>query len=97
MILRVFRASVREGNQAEFMRLVEEQSIPGLLKQEGLLRHFPGAPMSVDGGQFTMVTVWRDIDSLKSFAGHEWERPDVTPDEAPLVESMSAEHYVLFG
>ena len=43
-----------------------------------------------------MVTLWRDLESLKGFVGENWQTPIVTADEAPLVEEMVAHHYRRF-
>ena len=43
-----------------------------------------------------MITMWRDIESLKAFAGSDWDNPVVTKDEEPLVEAMFADHYLRF-
>ena len=96
MILRIFRVRVREGRAAEFKRMVQEQSIPWLERSDGMLGYFPGEPMDYSSHEFVMVTLWRDIEALKAFAGNEWQTPVVTDDEAPLVEEMSADHYLRF-
>ena len=97
MILRVFRAKIHEDRVADFKRMVQEQSIPWLEKSEGMLGFFPGEPYGTNGDEFTMVTLWRDVESLKAFAGQDWDNPVVTEDEAPLVEAMFADHYLGFG
>ena len=43
-----------------------------------------------------MVTLWDDLESLKAFCGEDWNNPVVTEDEAPLVEAMTADHYLRF-
>ena len=96
MILRVFRAVIREGKTEEFRRMVQEQSIPWLEDSDGMLGYFPGEPFGSNEREFTMITLWRDIDSLKNFAGKEWDNPVVTADEVPLVEAMYAHHYQRF-
>ena len=96
MILRVFRAVIYEDRIADFRRMVREQSIPWLEKSEGMLGYFPGEPFGSNEREFTMITLWRDIDALEAFAGKDWDNPVVTDDEAPLVESMSADHYSRF-
>ena len=45
---------------------------------------------------FLMVTLWRDVEALRAFAGEAWDTPVVTPDEEPLVEAMFADHYQRF-
>ena len=96
MIIRVFRARIREGREAEFKSMVQEQSIPWLLKSDGMMGLFPGEPFSSSSREFVMVTLWRDADAIAAFSGEDWRTPVVTEDEAPLVEEMFAEHYVRF-
>ncbi len=96
MIVRVFRAVIYEDRIAEFKQLVREQSIPWLEKSDGMLGYFPGEPYGSNKREFTMITLWRDIDALEAFAGKDWDNPVVTDDEAPLVEAMFADHYCRF-
>jgi quinol monooxygenase YgiN len=96
MIIRIFRAKIRQGQVSAFKRMVQEQSIPWLESSDGMLDYFPGEPFSESDREFVMISIWRDIDALKSFAGTDWENPVVTQDEAPLVEAMSANHYNKF-
>lgn len=96
MIVRIFRAKVRENQISAFKRMVQEQSIPWLEGSEGMLGYFPGEPFGDNKQEFLMVTLWRDLDSLKAFAGSDWDNPVVTHDEKPLVEEMFAEHYFRF-
>jgi len=96
MIVRIFRAKIREDKVAEFKRMVQEQSIPWLEKSDGMLGYYPGEPFGENSREFVMVTLWRDLDSLQKFAGNDWATPVVTEDEAPLVEAMFADHYLEF-
>src|SRR5512135_1260424 len=96
MIIRVFRARIRNEKVAEFKRMVQEQSIPWLTSSPGMLGYFAGEPMNSEGREFAMVTLWKDLESLRAFVGDNWETPVVTPDEAPLVEEMLAHHYIRF-
>ncbi len=93
MIVRIFRAKIRKEQVSEFKRMVQEQSIPWLEKSDGMLGYFPGEPFDENAREFVMITLWRNLDALKSFAGTDWDNPVVTTDEAPLVEAMFAEHY----
>ena len=96
MIIRVFRAVIRDGKVDEFKKLVQEQSIPWLTESDGMLGYFPGQPFEENDREFTMITLWRDLDSIKLFCGDDWNNPVVTEDETPLVEAMYAEHYLRF-
>jgi len=96
MIIRVFQAKIRLDKLAEFKRMMQEQSIPGLTSAEGMLGYFPGEPFSHDRREFVMVTLWRDIESLKKFTGENWKTPVITSDETPLIEEMVVYHYQHF-
>ncbi len=93
MIIRVFSAKIRKGQVDEFKRLVRAQSIPWLQGSEGMLGYWAGEPLDPGENEFVMITLWRDEQALKKFAGPEWQRPAVTQDEEPLVEEMIAHHY----
>ena len=96
MIIRVFKVKIRKGRLADFKRLVQKQSIPWLKSSDGILNCIPGEPIDEDEREFVMVSMWRDLNSLKKFAGKDWANPVVTEDEEPLVEKMSAEHFLRF-
>lgn len=42
-----------------------------------------------------MVMVWRDVESLRAFAGEGWREPHIHPDEAAMVHDRTLHHYVL--
>ena len=96
MILRIFRAVIYQDRISDFKKMVQEQSIPWLKSSDGMLGYFAGEPHDMNEREFTMVTMWRDLDALRQFCGENWDNPVVTEDEEPLVESMSAEHYLRF-
>ena len=96
MIIRIFRAKIRENQVSEFKQMVQNQSIPWLESSEGMLGYFPGESFGENAREFVMITLWRDLDALEAFAGADWDNPVVTEDEAPLVEAMFADHYLSF-
>jgi quinol monooxygenase YgiN len=96
MIIRVFRAKVRPGKGEEFLRLVKEQSIPMVKKQTGVLAIYAGSPVGSNRDEFTVTTVWKDLKHLKAFAGDDWEKSVIPPDELPLLERTWIDHFELF-
>jgi len=96
MIIRIFRAKIRQDQVLEFKQMVQDQSIPWLESSKGMLGYFPGEPLDENARDFVMITLWRDFDALEAFAGTDWDNPVVTEDEAPLVEAMFADHYRRF-
>jgi hypothetical protein len=47
-----------------------------------------------DGGtEFVYVTVWRDIASIRSFAGENWKAAVIDPSEEHMLQETSISHY----
>lgn len=95
MIVRVFRAQVHEGKQEEFELFFMEKALPMIKSQEGLVAVTVGKPSEQAPTEFMMTTIWRDLDSLKGFAGENWQNPVIDPDEADLLSKTFAHHYEL--
>lgn len=93
MILRVFRARLKPGARQAFEQLVTDVSIPLMQSQPGMVTLHVGRPLPEFPDDFVFVTVWKDLESLKSFAGEHWDRPLITPGEAVLIEEATVQHY----
>jgi heme-degrading monooxygenase HmoA len=96
MIIRIFRAKIRPGRAQDFERRARALSVPLVRRQPGLLAFFPGRPLLPSDDEFTMVTVWDSLDSLKAFTGEKWGSPFVPDDELPLIEGASVEHFAVY-
>jgi|GEM_PF-1705597 len=44
-----------------------------------------------------MISIWKDVESIKKAAGHEWQQPILLEDEADLVETVEIHHFEIFG
>ena len=93
MILRVFRARLKPGARQAFEQLCYEASIPLLRSQPGLVTLHVGRPLPEYPDEFVLVTVWKDLESLKAFAGETWDQPLIMPGEAALVQQTTVQHY----
>lgn len=93
MIVRVFRARLKPGRRGDFERLCRDRSIPHLRTLEGCQAVHVGRQLEEYPDEFVLVSVWRDLESLKRFAGEHWRTPLVLPGEAEMIESASAQHY----
>ncbi len=92
MIVRVFRARVRPGKQAEFEALVKKLSIPLVMRQKGLVSFYSGRPLGRSKDEFVMVTVWRDLASVKAFVGDDWESAVIPEEERPVLRETLVDH-----
>ena len=95
MIVRVFQVTAQEGKEREFEEFFREEALPLVARQPGLVSVTAGVPRAETPRDFCMVMVWRDVESLKAFAGEDWQKPHIHPDEAALVESRTLSHYEL--
>jgi quinol monooxygenase YgiN len=97
MIVRVFRATVRSGSADEFEDVVRNITMTRFRTAPGLLWWSAGRPLGT-AGEFCVVTMWEDLESLQQFAGPDWQREAIIPADAlPLLEDTVLHHYELFG
>lgn len=93
MIIRIYRAIVHEGKQQEFQRIFLETALPTLRAQPGLISATPGLPTESSPNEFGMVMLWKDLDSIKRFAGENWHQARIDPDETDLLKETHVYHY----
>jgi hypothetical protein len=98
MIIRIFRARSQPGAVDELARLAEEVSIPFVDSQPGLVARYAGSGVGATGDELVMVTVWENLDAMKTMTGDDWESP-VIPDERlePLIAESFLHHYESIG
>ncbi|QIE57629.1 hypothetical protein G5B40_20535 [Pikeienuella piscinae] len=95
MIMRIFQVRTHPGKEAEFARFFHSKAIPLMRETEGVVSILPGAARPESPTEFSFVMVWRDLESLKAFAGEDYQSPHVDPAEAGLVAARSIRHYDL--
>lgn len=95
MIIRIFQVLVRPGKEEEFGKFFHETAIPLMKGTEGIVTVLPGAPRANSPREFSFVMVWKDLQSLKRFAGEDYQSAHIDPAEAEMVESRSIKHYEL--
>jgi len=95
VIIRVFRPTVRPGKQAEFEAFLRETAIPLVRSQKGMIGQQVGVPMGPDDREFVYISVWQDIDSIRGFAGENWQQAVIDPSEEELLEETAISHYLV--
>ena len=95
MIVRIFQVTTQPGKEAEFSQFFHKTAIPLMQSTPGLVKLVPCAPRAESPGEFCMVMVWKDLDSLKAFVGEDYTSAHIHPDEAELVRHRSISHYEL--
>ncbi|MFW8634393.1 antibiotic biosynthesis monooxygenase family protein [Cribrihabitans pelagius] len=97
MIIRVFRATVRDDKIDAFKTFLKDTAVPHVRRQKGLVSVTAGLPRPEAPATFCVVMVWESIAALKAFAGEDWEQPHVLPEEDPMVLSREIEHFDMIG
>ena len=97
MILRQFRVTIHEGQEPAFEAVFRDEILPMVKRQEGLVWVAAGKPWQDAANVFCMTMLWRDLDAIEGFAGPDWSKARIEPQEAHLIKSTSLEHYELLG
>ncbi len=97
MIVRIFRVRIQHGKLDEWQQKVEEHSIPWMRRQDGLIAFYPGKPMDEESHEYSMISVWEDVESIRRAVGEDWRQAVLLADEANLVEAVEMHHYQTFG
>ena len=93
MITRIFRGRVKPGKGAAFERHTREHGLPMLRSAPGMLSVHFGTPTERTPNEYVVVTVWRDLASLRGFAGDDWNQPKLSLTEAHLLDEATVHHY----
>ncbi len=93
MIMRIFQVSTHPGKEAAFGDFFHNTAIPLMKRTPGLVSVTAGAPRAESPTEFCMVMIWKDLESLKAFAGEDYESAHIHPDEAELVRERRIAHY----
>lgn len=93
MIIRVFRAVVQDGMQNEFKQFFLNQAVPHVRSQAGLVELSVGLPIPSTPDEFLMIMFWKDLESVKGFAGSDWEKAVILEAERHLIKEVHVHHY----
>ena len=77
----------------EFERVLEEEGIPAFHRTPGMVAVHVGRPTEQSPDEFLVTTVWKDLDSLKKFAGERWYEAVIGPDERRTLRSATVHHF----
>jgi quinol monooxygenase YgiN len=97
MIVRIFRVWVKDGCASDWQQMVEEHSIPWMKSQAGCVAFYPGRPLEADGLEFSMTSVWKNLDAIKDAVGENWDKAILFGEEASIAEKVEMHHYEVFG
>ena len=93
MIIRVFRGQVKPGMNEEFRKLLDEEAVPAFHSLSGMVAVHIGRPTEQTPDEFLVTTMWKDLDSLKEFAGERWFEAKIGETERRMLRRAFVHHY----
>ncbi len=97
MIARVFRAKALPGKEGELEQEIRQGSVSLVKDRKGLVTYYAGRPIGRTGDEFVMITIWKELATVKAFAGPDWEKAVISDRMAPLLDSRSLGHFEIFA
>lgn len=94
MILRVYRARVKAGDEARLARFVRDEALAPALRTPGLLSFQPALRDTGAGVELVIVSTWSGFDDLVA-GGRDLAQPLTMPGAASMLADSHAEHYEL--
>jgi heme-degrading monooxygenase HmoA len=92
----MWKGKVKGENANRFKEEFENHDLTILRAQDGCLGAFLSRDYWKSEEGYSIITLWRDMDSLKAFTGSEWKKPVVGPTEGRLIEGKAEiQHYSL--
>ena len=93
MIIRVFRPTIHPGKKSDFESFLHDTANPLVSQQSGLLAQHVGKPRDPSSTEYLYVTIWENVESIRAFAGEQWEEAVITPEEEHLLKDTWIGHY----
>jgi heme-degrading monooxygenase HmoA len=93
VVVRVFRARVHEGKEQEFEHFVLDTGLPMLESHDGCTHVTVGKSRWSEQPEFTVLTHWKSVEALEDFAGPDWQRAVVEPEEEHMLAEVFCDHY----
>ena len=97
MILRVFRVTIPADCHQVWRDLVKHESMPALSRTDGLLAYWAAEPIDEGDDEFTMVTLWRDLDAVRAFTGGDHHDVVLLGEETAFAQGATVGHFRVFG
>lgn len=96
-ILRVFEVRAKPGKAALLKQKLSDTSVSVVKDKPGNLGYFFGADISSDENDLVFISVWKDLDSIKSNFGKSWEQSYLPEGYAEIIVSCSIKHIEFDG
>ena len=96
-ILRVFEVRAKPGKADVLRQKLSDTSVSVVDGEPGNLGYLFGSNLSSDGNDLVFISVWRDMQSIQSRFGAQWQESHLPEGYEALIESCSLKHIKIDG
>ncbi|MEM9150320.1 MAG: antibiotic biosynthesis monooxygenase [Cyanobacteria bacterium P01_F01_bin.3] len=96
-ILRIFEVRAIPGNAQLLKQKLSDTSVSVVKGKPGNLGYFFGANLTSDENDLVFISVWEDLESIKSLFGKDWEESFLPEGYDEIIESCSIKHIEVDG
>ena len=91
-ILRIFDVRAKDGKVDILRQKLSDTSVDVVKGEPGNLGYFFGESVSSEGNDLVFISVWKDLQSVQSKFGDQWQHSFLPPGYEALIESCSVRH-----
>ena len=96
-ILRVFEVRAKPGKADLLKQKLSNTSVDVVAGKPGNLGYFFGQSLSSDENDLVFISIWRDLEAIKSRFGDDWEVSYLPEGYEEIIESCSIRHIEFDG
>ncbi|GAB5498402.1 MAG: hypothetical protein PsegKO_07130 [Pseudohongiellaceae bacterium] len=96
-ILRVFDVRAKTGKAEVLKQKLSDTSVSVVEGKPGNLGYFFGENIASNENDLVFISVWKDLESIKSHFGKDWEKSFLPEGYEAIIESCSIKHIKIDG
>ena len=96
-ILRIFDVQALPGKSEELKRKLSGTSVAVVAGKPGNIGYFFGESLSSNKSDLVFISIWKDMESIKSLFGENWQDSYLPEGYEELIESCSIKHIQFSG
>ena len=96
-IMRIFEVRAKPGNAEVLKQKLSDTSVSVVADKPGNLGYFFGENLSSDDNDLVFISVWKDLASVKSVFGADWEEAFLPEGYDEIIDRCSIKHIEFDG
>jgi quinol monooxygenase YgiN len=96
-ILRIFDVRAKEGKVDLLKQKLSDTSVSVVKGKPGNIGYFFGENLSTNENDLVFISIWKNLESIKSHFGESWEQSYLPEGYEEVIESCSIKHIEFDG